>query len=344
MTRRCRLLLFAASLCATLLGCAAAASAQDAKLIAAARKEGVVTWYVASINARSAEAAGRAFSAAFGPKVNVVSAPAPVMFQRLTQNLSQNAFNADVFSSTDIGNFLTLKAQGALASYAPANEAKLLPLLRGLDKDATFHATVASVMVIAYNRDKLAAADVPKTWRDLTDDKWADKLVLAHPAFGVYAANWAVQIEKMYGKAYLKRLHELRTQIARSMPDAIAMVAAGQRMLTAAPAARVLEAADSGHPLAVQYPGDGAIMVATPSAILKTAPHPNAARLFMEYLLSPEFGAILVQAHYAGRRDGVPLATDNKALSDIKVIRPTIDEMTKSVPQVTALWRALFGQ
>ena len=44
MTRRCRLLLFAASLCATLLGCAAAASAQDAKLIAAARKEGVVTW------------------------------------------------------------------------------------------------------------------------------------------------------------------------------------------------------------------------------------------------------------------------------------------------------------
>ena len=64
----------------------------------------------------------------------------------------------------------------------------------------------------------------------------------------------------------------------------------------------------------------------------------------MEYLLSPEFGAILVQAHYAGRRDGVPLATDNKALSDIKVIRPTIDEMTKSVPQVTALWRALFGQ
>jgi iron(III) transport system substrate-binding protein len=94
----------------------------------------------------------------------------------------------------------------------------------------------------------------------------------------------------------------------------------------------------------VQYPSDGAILVTTPSAVLKSAPHPNAARLFMDYLLSPDFGEILVKAHYAARRTGVALPSGNKAVTDIKVIRPNITEMTKAVPQVTALWRDVFGK
>jgi iron(III) transport system substrate-binding protein len=344
MTGRCSRLFLAASLSvACLAGVVVAAQADDAK-VAAARKEGQITWYVASISAHNAEAAGHAFTAAHGPKVNVVSGPSQVMFQRLTQNLSQNAYNADVFSSIDIGNFVTLKTQGALAAYMPATAAKLLPMFRGLDKDATFHATVGSVLVIAYNRDKVTADEAPKTWSDMLDPKWADKLVIAHPGFGIYAANWAVQVSKLYGKDYIARLHALRPQVARSMNDAMKMVASGERLVAAAPAAAALEAADDGKPLAVQYPSDGAILVTTPSAVLKSAPHPNAARLFMDYLLSPDFGEILVKAHYAARRTGVALPSGNKAVTDIKVIRPNITEMTKAVPQVTALWRDVFGK
>jgi iron(III) transport system substrate-binding protein len=343
MTGRCRPLLVAASLWAFCFG-NVAASADEAALLAAARKEGEVTWYVASIDARNAEAAGHAFAAAYGPKVNVVSGPAPVMFQRLTQNLSRKLYNIDVFSSVDLGNFLTLKSQGALAAYEPANAARLLPLFRGLDKEATFHATVASLLVIAYNRDKIAPADAPTSWAALLDPKWTDKLVLAHPAFGIYPANWVMQVAKLYGKAYIHRLQEQRPQIARSLHDAAAVIAGGERPVTVSPAAPILEAADKGEPLAVEYPRDGAILVPTPSAILKTAPHPNAARLFMEYLLGPEFGELLVRAHYVPRRAGVPLPKGGRALTDIKIIRPTVVEMTNGIPQVTALWRDVFGQ
>lgn len=344
MTGRRRRLLLTASLSVAWFAGAATAPAEDAaKLVAAARQEGQVTWYVASIDAHSADTAGRVFTASYGPQVKVVSAPAPVMFQRLTQNLSQNAYNADVFSSMDIGNFLTLKKQGALAAYAPANEAKLSPLFHGLDKDATFHATVASVLAIVYNRTKLAPDAVPKSWVEMASPQWTDKLVLAHPAFGVYAANWAVQVAKLYGADFLKRLHALRPQIARSMPDAVATVGTGERLLTVAPVSRTLEVADKGQPLAVQYPSDGAVLVATPSAILKSAPHPNAARLFMEYLLSARFGEILVRAHYAGRQDSVGAVAGRNA-ADIKVIRPTVEEMTTEIPKATALWRTVFGQ
>lgn len=343
MTGRCRRLFLVAGLSMACCG-STMASADEAALAAAARKEGEITWYVASIDARHAEAAGHAFAAAYGPKVNVVSAPAQVMFQRLTQNLSRNAYNVDVFSSVDIGNFVTLKSQGALAAYTPENAAKLLPIFQGLDKDRMFHATIASVLLIAYNRDKLAASDAPRSWRDLLEPKWSDKLVLAHPAFGIYAANWAVQVAKMYGKAYLQRLPALRPQIARSLHDAVTTVSTGERLITPAPAPLVQEAAEKGQPLAAQYPEDGAVLVMTPSAILKSAPHPNAARLFMEYLLGPEFGKILVQAHYLPRRPGVEAPPGDKAVKDTKIVRPTIDDMTKSIPQVATLWRETFGQ
>ena len=103
------------------------ASADLKALEEGARREGELTWYVASLDARNAEAAGRAFTAKYGAKVSVVRAPSQVMFQRLMQDLSQNIANADVFSSVDVGNFVTLKQRGSLAAFTPEAARQVLP-------------------------------------------------------------------------------------------------------------------------------------------------------------------------------------------------------------------------
>jgi iron(III) transport system substrate-binding protein len=324
--------------------CGGAAQAEPVRLQDAARKDGALTWYVASIDAANAEAAGRAFTAAYGVKVNVVRAPSPVMFQRLTQDLAQNARSADVFSSVDIGNFVTLKAQGALLPYKPENAAGLLPPFRGMDKDAAFHATIASVIVLAYNKAKVKAADAPRNWTDLIDSKWAGKIALAHPAFSGFAGSWAMQMNKMYGKPFFQGLEKVRPQVGRSLADVVDLVASGERLVTAAPMATIMANADKGKPLGVHYPADGAILVATPSAILKTAPHPNAAKLFMEFLLGPTFGDILVHARYEAMRADVKPLPGAKPVTDIKIIRPTIEEATKGIPKAAELWRKIFDQ
>ena len=99
-----------------------------------------------------------------------------------------------------------------------------------------------------------------------------------------------------------------------------------------------------GIPVAVQYPTDGAILVATPSAILKNAPHPNAARLFMEFLLGPEFNKVLAQAYYETMRADVKPLPGAKSVAEIKVIRPSIEDATKGIPEVAEIWRDIFGQ
>ena len=337
-------LIVPAILTALCLGTSGPAGADTKALEAAASKDGEVTWYVASMDARNAEAAGRAFTAKHGLKANVVRAPSQVMFQRLTQDLSKDARNADVFSSVDVGNFVTLKGQGALMSYQPENAARLLPAFQGLDKSGTFHATIASVIVIAYNTEKLRANEAPQNWTDLLDPKWTGKIALGHPAFSGFAGNWAAQMNKLYGRAFFYQLEKTKPHISRAMYEAVNLVASGERLVTAAPIALILDNADKGKPLAVRYPADGSILVATPSAILKNAPHPNAAKLFMEFLLGPEFGGILVNARYEAMRADVTPLPGARSVTEIKVIRPTVEETTKGIPQVAEVWRGVFGK
>lgn len=344
-TVQMRFIVLVIVLMASCLGNGRATSAEvEAALLEAARKEGQVTWYVASIDARNAEAAGQAFTAKHGLKVNVVRAPPQVMFQRLTQDLAQNARNADVFSSVNIGNFVVLKEQGALMAYKPENAAKLRPAFQGLDKDNAFHATTASVIGIGYNREKVKAEDAPRNWTDLLDARWTGGIALGHPAFSGFAGNWAAQMSKLYGNPFFQKLENQGPEVGRSMFDVVNLVASGEQLVTAAPVALLLDSADKGRPLAVQYPADGSILVAMPSAALKNAPHPNAAKLFLEFLLGPEFGQILVSARYEAMHIDVQPLPGAKSVTEIKVIRPTIEDVTKGIPQAAKLWRNLFGQ
>ncbi len=310
----------------------------------AAKKEGKLTWYVASIDAKNAEKAGQAFTAKYGIKVDVVRAASQIMYQRLQQDLSQNTGNADVFSSVDLGNFVALKANGSLLAYKPEAAAEVDPAFRDLDPDNFFQATIASVIIIAYNHQKVKPEDGPKSWSDLLDNKWKDKIAFGHPAYSGFAGNWAAQMMKLYGKTYFEKLEVLHPLVGHSLFDAINLVSSGERLVTASPIAPILESADKGNPLTVVYPTEGAILVLTPSGIVKNAPHPNAGRLFMEFMLGKEFSKILAEAHYETMRSDVKPLPGAKPVSEVKIIRPTIEDTTVGIPAVADLWRNVFGQ
>ncbi len=329
---------------ALLLGGISPAFADLNAIEAAARKEGQLTWYVASIDSRNAETAGKIFTAKHGVKVDIVRAASQIMFQRLSQDLAQGAANADVFSSVDIANFIELKQKNALAQYRPENAAQVYPVFQNLDPDGYFHATIASVIALAYNTQKVKPADVPASWTALLDPKWSDKIALGHPAYSGFAGTWAAQMYKLYGKSYFERLAKLRPQVSRSLLDAVTLLASGERSVTASPISPLVESADKGNPIAIAYPSDGSILVQTPSAVLKNAPHPNAARLFMEFLLSADFSQVLVKARYESMRPDVKPLPGVKPVSEIKIIQPTVDDQLKGIPAVAELWRDVFGQ
>ena len=111
MKRVAGLALFAALTFAT------TARADMKALEEAAKKEGELTWYVAHYTSEGAEDLGRNFTEIYGVKVNVVRTTAQVAFQRLQQDIKNNQAVCDVFSSTDLGHYVRLAAQGRFEKY-----------------------------------------------------------------------------------------------------------------------------------------------------------------------------------------------------------------------------------
>jgi iron(III) transport system substrate-binding protein len=320
-------------------------TAREKELYELAKKEGEVTWYTAHSNDTTAQALGRDFEAAFpGIKANVVRTTAQVAYQRLTQEQRANAMQVDVFSSTDIGHYVVLKEKNLLEKYLPDNAAKLIDVYKNYDPDGYFTVTSAGLIAIGYNTEKLKEADAPKNWPDLLDPKWKDKIALGHPGFSGYVGTWVVTLKKLYGWDFFEKLAKNNPQVGRSINDTVTMLNAGERLIAGCgPVGTAMESAAKGNPLAMIYPPDGTVLIIAPSGIPKGVKHPNAAKLFMEYLLTVEASKIWVEHFNESMRPEVKPLGGAKSAADVKTIRPTVEEITKGIPEVIKQWRDTFG-
>ncbi|MEA2870851.1 MAG: iron(III) transport system substrate-binding protein [Hyphomicrobiales bacterium] len=320
-------------------------TSREKELYELAKKEGEVTWYTAHSNDTTAQALGRDFEAAFpGIKANVVRTTAQVAYQRLTQEQKAGAMQVDVFSSTDIGHYVALKEKSLLEKYVPENASRVIEVYKNYDPDGFYTVTSAGLIGIGYNTAKLKEADAPKNWTDLTDPKWKDKIALGHPGFSGYVGTWVVSLKKLYGWDFFERISKNNPQIGRSINDTVTMLNAGERVVAGSgPNGTVMESAGKGNPLAMIYPPDGTVLIIAPSGIPKGVKHPNAAKLFMEYLLTVEASKIWVAHFNESMRSEVKPLGGAKSAADVKTIRPTVEEITSGIPEVIKQWRDTFG-
>jgi iron(III) transport system substrate-binding protein len=226
----------------------------------------------------------------------------------------------------------------------PDNGAKVLDVYKNYDPDGYYTVTSAGLIAIGYNTAKLKEADAPKNWTDLTDPKWKDKIALGHPGFSGYVGTWVVSLKKLYGWGFFEKLAANKPQVGRSINDTVTMLNAGERIVAGSgPVGTAMESAGKGNPLAMTYPADGSVLIIAPSGIMKGVKHPNAAKLFMEYLLSVEASQIWVKHFNESMRPEVSSLGGAKSAKDVKTIRPTVDEITKGIPEVIKQWRDTFG-
>jgi iron(III) transport system substrate-binding protein len=319
------------------------ARADMKQLEEAAKKEGEITWYVSHYTSEGAEELGATFTKLYDIKVNVVRTTAQVAYQRLTQDIKNGQTICDVFSSTDIGHLVRLKAQGQLEKYTPEDASKITEAFRNLDPDGYFHTTSAGFVLITYNSSKVKPEEAPQTWTDLLDPKWKGKISTGHPGFSGYVGTWVLQMKLLYGWDFFKKLEKNKPQIGRSINDTVTALNAGEREVAAGADGSTMFSAARGNPLSIVYPSDGAVLIIAPSAIVKGTKHPNAARLFMEFLYSIDAAKINVKHFGVPMRPEVPVAKGEKPVSEIKAIHPTVQQIAKGIPEAIEDWRDTFG-
>lgn len=321
-----------------------ASAAEEAELYAAAKADGQVTWYTAHFDTQTAEGVGNAFTAKYpGIRANVVRTTAQVAFQRLSQDLKTGIAECDVFSSTDIGHYVRLQPTGVFLKYTAPNAANVLPAFKDMDPDGEYFVTSAGLICITYNKEKVKESEAPKKWTDLLDPKWKDQISVGHPGFSGYVGTWVVEMRNLYGWEYFDKLRANNPQVGRSINDTVTMLNSGERSVAAGPEATTLESAARGNPLGVIYPSDGALLMIAPSAIMKNSRRPNAAKLFMNFLMSKEASEVLVRYFGLPMVPGVAPAPGAKPLAEVKTIHPTTEEITAGIPEVIKRWRDTFG-
>jgi len=316
----------------------------EKQLYEAAKQEGELTWYTAHYDQNITAQIADAFTEKYpGIKVNGIKATAQVSFQRLLLDLKAGQSQADVLSSTDVSHFQHLKKMDALVQYKPENEAEIIEAFRDIDPDGYYHTTLVGLIGILYNTEEVTEADAPKNWTDLADPKWTDKVTFGDPNYSGMVGVWTVAMDDQYSWSFFEKLKPLNPQIGRSIDDAVTLLNSGERVVAMGDPGTALNSASKGNPVAVIYPTDGAIVVRMPSAVIKGSKSPNAAKLFLNFLLSPEVMKISTAGFQQSLRADVPPPPGGKSLADVKVMTPSPEDIAKKLPENKEKWRDTFG-
>jgi iron(III) transport system substrate-binding protein len=333
--------LWALGLMLTLLA-APDARAQDAR-VEAARREGKVVWYT-SLALSSAEKVAKLFEAAYpGVKVDVHRTGSQRILQRVMQEVQANIKNADVIHTSDAGHYVLLKEKKLLMAYTPAGVERFPASFK--DRDGYHYGLRATVNVIAYNTKAVPAAEAPKTWKDLLDPKWQGKLVTAHPGYSGIIATHVLALVQLHGWDYWKQLARNKPMLVQSAVDPAGVVSSGERVVAANGGDYTFyQARKKGNPIAIVFPKEGVPLVISPSAIAAFAPHPNAARLFTDFIFSQAVQQVLADSEglYTGH-PGVTYPADQPVLSDLKLLQVDPDELEKRNEEIKLRFVEFFG-
>ena len=312
-------------------------------MVAAAEKEGTVVWYN-SVDVKVAEAIAKAFKQAY-PKieVEVERSGSERVLQRVNQEMQAGIRNADVVNSSDASHFLYWKQQKWLASHTPPDAKAFDAKYR--DPDGEYFTWRASLCVAGYNTNLVKDADAPKSYADLLDPKWKGKMAKAHPGYSGTALTGTFAVTKALGWGYLEKLSKQGVQQLQSTTATPKSLASGERaVMVDGNEYNMFIEIDKKSPVKIIYPAEGTPFVNSPSAIFKDAPHPNAARVFENFIFTVPAQQLLVNV--GGLRSVNPDVKEPAGRTPLKDIKLLPDDPAAMLPQVAEIkkkYTALFG-
>lgn len=142
--------------------------------------------------------------------------------------------------------------------------------------------------VIQYNTTLVQGSDVPKDWEDLLDAKWKGKLILVDPRAVPSVFPWLLFLKETYGESYLRRLGQQDVKLVSSAQPGAQQIAAGEAaILVPGAGSTTTELKASGAPIDMVIP-DRTTGTEPLAFVAAKAPHPNAARVLLNLMLTPE--------------------------------------------------------
>src|ERR1700759_1959152 len=260
--------------------------AQDAVDVAKAKAEGKVVWYT-STPLPQAQKTANMFEKEYGIKVELFRSGGSAVLRRFQQEIDAKHFAADVLTTSDPAAAAALSKKGIFVAFKPKNFDKIPDAAK--DKDGSFVAQRLTLMTNYIRSDKVSPAEEPKTWDDLADPKYKGKMVIGDPSFTSLLVSVVGMMSKAKGWGFYEKLRANDIMVVQGNQQAADMLKRGERLI--AVGALDSYAADlkkEGHQIKTLYPSDGIFIIPSPTQVVKNSPHPNAAKLFAEFMIGDD--------------------------------------------------------
>lgn len=202
---------------------------------------------------------------------------------------------ADVWFGGPSTIFARGAAEGVLAAYRPP-WADALPAGYS-DRQDRYHAVYRTAPVILYNSDAVSADEAPSDWDDLLDPRWDDEILIRDPlASGTMRTFFGLVLirsltETGDTRAGFDWLHRLDAGTKEYVLNPVLMI---EKLVRREGLVTVWELTDAiwqqewKRPLAYRFPSSGTPIIVDSVGLVEGAPHPEAARAFIDWIGTPE--------------------------------------------------------
>jgi iron(III) transport system substrate-binding protein len=263
-----------------------------------AKSEGKVVWYT-SFTGNSYKQLARSFEAQYPEvKIEVYRAANKELLTKITAESQAKHYLADTLEST-LGFFNGLRESSALMSFTSPYASSYPVSARERGENGLYLWLIhrESYNGVGYNTDRIAPSLAPKKFDDLLRPEFKGKMGFAN---GDTGARMIAAMLKAKGEEYIRKLwtqeYSLYSLSARALAD---LVAAGEVELSPTISREhAAEVRRNGGPIG-WAPMEVVPTNAGGVAIVKTAPHPHAALLLADFILSPRGQKIFGELDFA---------------------------------------------
>jgi iron(III) transport system substrate-binding protein len=245
----------------------------------------------------------------------------------------------DLFWNNEILNTLRLGRKGLLAPFHPPSAEGYPAAFKA--KDGTWYGFAGRARILIVNTQLVTEADRPKGIKDLLDPKWKGKIGIAKPLFGTTATH-AACLFAAWGdekaKAFFQGLKANEVQVLSGNKQVATAAGSGQIAFGLTDTDDAMGEIEAGSPVVIVYPDRkpdelGTLFIPNTLAIIKGAPHPDAARALADHLLSPEVEAGLAN----GPSAQIPLLKSTEASARVETPK-TVHAMDADFEAAAKVW------
>jgi ABC-type Fe3+ transport system substrate-binding protein len=223
-----------------------------------------------------------------GIKVALTGGLSNGLNRRIEQQLANKRMETDLAIFQTIQDFVRWKKAGALLLFKPEGSDAIDPAYK--DEDGAFTAVSVNTVVYAYNTARVPPAEVPRSALDFLKPLFQGQLIATDPTEDDAGLSVFNLIVEKYGWDYMdKYMAQKPAFVTSGHADVSNAIAAGEKLATFDSTSTTPRLKAQGKPIEPVFSqADPTPVFLVGAAIFKDAPHPNAAKLYLNWYLAKE--------------------------------------------------------